>query len=115
MYITNLGQGQNSSACSGWERDRESFSKRVAEHYARTVLGQPLSAKNISQGSAVRWEVRMSDGIVIAVIFAKGFVAAARIHPSWGPTRHYNYNCTPQGDLILTDRKLPQSGSQSVP
>jgi hypothetical protein len=49
----------------------------------------------------------MSDGIVIAVAFAKGFVAVARIHPSWGPIRHYNYSCTQQGDLVLTERKKP--------
>ena len=108
MYITDLGEGPNGSACAGWERDRDSFSKRVAEHYARTVLGQPLSARSIRQGSAVRWEVRMSDDIVIAVVFAKDFVATARIHISpMGPIRHYNYSCTPQGDLVLTDRKLP--------
>ena len=108
MYMMNLGEGQSAGDCSGWERDRESFSKRVAEHYARTVLGQPLSARSIRQGSAVRWEVRMSDDIVIAVVFAKDFVATARIHISpMGPIRHYNYSCTPQGDLVLTDRKLP--------
>ena len=108
MYmLTNLAEPQSKGDCSGWESDPESFSKRVAEHYARTVLGQPLSARSIRQGSPVRWEVRMSDGIVIAVVFAKGFVAAARIHPSWGPIRHYNYSCTEKGDLVLTERKLP--------
>jgi hypothetical protein len=109
MYmLANLGEPQGSGDCSGWEKDRESFSKRVAEHYARTVLGQPLSASSIRQGSPVRWEVRMSDGIVIAVVFAKDFVATARLFPSpLGPIRHYNFSCTPQGDLVLTDRKLP--------
>jgi hypothetical protein len=109
MYmLADLGEPQSGGDCSGWERDRDSFSKRVAEHYARTVLGQPLSARSIRQGSAVRWEVRMSDDIVIAVVFAKDFVATARIHISpMGPIRHYNYSCTPQGDLVLTDRKLP--------
>jgi hypothetical protein len=108
MYmLASLGEPQSNGDCSGWESDKESFSKRVAEHYARTVLGQPLSAMSIHQGSPVRWEVRMSDGIVIAVVFAKGFVATARIHPSWGPIRHYNYSCTQQGDLVFTERKLP--------
>ena len=109
MYmLTNLGEGQTAADCSGWEKDRESFSKRVAEHYARTVLKLPLSAQSIRRGSAVRWEVRLSDNIIVAVVFAKDFVAAARIHISpMGPIRHYNYSCTPQGDLVLTDRKLP--------
>ena len=107
MYmLTNLGEPQSTGDCSGWERDKDSFSKRVAEHYARTVLGQALSAKSIRQGSPVRWEVRLSDTIVIAVVFAKGFVGAARMHP-WGPIRHYNYSCTEKGELVLTERKLP--------
>jgi hypothetical protein len=107
MYmLTNLGEGQTAANCSGWERDKESFSKRVAEHYARTVLGQALNARSIRQGSPVRWEVRLSDTIVIAVVFGKSFVGAARMHP-WGPIRHYNYSCTASGDLVLTERKLP--------
>ena len=47
MYITDLGEGPNGSACAGWERDRDSFSKRVAEHYMRTVFGQSLTARSI--------------------------------------------------------------------
>jgi hypothetical protein len=48
MYrLTNLGEPQSKGDCSGWQRDPESFSKRVAEHYVRTVLGQTLSAKRI--------------------------------------------------------------------
>jgi len=109
MYmLTNLGEPQSNGDCSGWERDPQSFSKRVAEHYMRTLLKLPLSAKSIHRGSDVRWEVRFSDNIVVAVVFAKDFVAAARIYTSpMGPIRHYNYSCTPQGDLVLTERKLP--------
>ena len=48
MYmLANLGEPQSKEDCSGWERDPESFSKRVAEHYARTVLGKTLHAKRI--------------------------------------------------------------------
>jgi hypothetical protein len=111
MYmLINLGEPQSSGDCSGWERDPQSFSKRVAEHYMRTVLKLPLSAKSIRppRESSVRWEVVFSNNMVIAVIFAKGFVAAARIFTSpMGPIRHYNYSCTETGDLVLTERKLP--------
>jgi hypothetical protein len=108
MYITDLSEGQNGSACSGWERDRDSFSKRVAEHYLRTVFGQSLSARTIKQASRVRWEVQFSNNMVVGVVFAPGFVAASRLYatPS-GPVRHYNYSCTPSGDLVLSDRPLP--------
>jgi hypothetical protein len=112
MYMmANLGEGQSVGDCSGWERDPQSFSKRVADHYLRSVLGQSLMAKQIRppQQGSVRWEVLYRNDIVIAVIFAKGFVAVARIYP-WGPIRHYNYSCTPQGDLVLSERPLPSSG-----
>ena len=110
MYMRNLAEPQNAGDCSGWERDPQSFSKRVADHYLRTVLGLSLTARSIRppQPGSVRWEVLYRNDIVIAVIFAKGFVATARIHPS-GPIRHYNYTCTPKGDLVLSDRPLPSS------
>jgi hypothetical protein len=110
MYMTNLAEALNAGDCSGWERDPQSFSKRVADHYLRTVMGLSLTARSIRspRPGSVRWEVLYPNDIVIAVIFGKGFVAAARIHP-WGPIRHYNYTCTPQGDLILSDRPLPSS------
>lgn len=110
MYMRNLAEPQNAGDCSGWERDPQSFSKRVADHYLRTVLGLSLTARSIRppQPGSVRWEVLYPNDIVIAVIFAKGFVATARIHPS-GPIRHYNYTCTPKGDLVLSNRPLPSS------
>jgi hypothetical protein len=108
MYITDLGEGQSGSDCSGWERDRDSFSKRVAEHYMRTVFGQSLTAKTIRQASPVRWEVQFSNNTVVAVVFATNFVAASRLFPSpGGPIRHYNFSCTASGDLVLSDRPLP--------
>jgi hypothetical protein len=108
MYITDLGEGPNGSACAGWERDRDSFSKRVAEHYMRTVFGQSLTAKTIRQASPVRWEVQFSNNTVVAVVFATNFVAASRLFPTPnGPIRHYNYSCTPAGDLVLSERQLP--------
>jgi hypothetical protein len=105
---TAFGEGQNGSSCSGWERDRDSFSKRVAEHYMRTVFGQSLNARSIHQASPVRWEVQFPNNIVVGVVFAKDFVAASRLYanPS-GPVRHYNYSCTATGDLVLSERKLP--------
>jgi len=111
MYITpNLGEPQLRGDCSGWEKDPQSFSKRVAEHYARTVLGQSLGAKSIRppRENSIRWEVLFPDNIVVAVIFAKDFVAVGRIYTDpIGPIRHYNYSCTPSGDLVLKERKLP--------
>ena len=108
MYITDLGEGPKGSACAGWERDRDSFSKRVAEHYMRTVFGQSLTARSIRQASPVRWEVQFPNNIVVGVVFAKDFVGASRLYanPS-GPVRHYNYSCTAAGDLVLSERQLP--------
>ena len=99
MYtLAEINEGTAAGDCSGWEKDPQSFAKRVADHYLRTVLNLSLMARTIRppQAGSVRWEVRYPNDIVIAVIFAKGFVAAAKIYP-WGPIRHYNYSCTPQG------------------
>ena len=48
MYtLTGLEQGQTGGDCSGWEKDPESFSKRVADHYVRTVLKMGITVKRI--------------------------------------------------------------------
>lgn len=111
MYmLTNLAEPQDTKDCSGYESDPQSFGKRVAEHYMRTVLKQPLSAISIRppREGSVRWEVIFPNNIVVAVIFAKGWVATSRIYVDpMGPIRHYNYSCTDKGELVLTERKLP--------
>ncbi len=47
------------------------------------------------------------NDMVAAVIFAKGFVATARMRLTWGPVWHYNYFCTQQGEIVFQGRKLP--------
>ena len=114
MYmLANLGEPQSRGDCSGWERDAESFSKRVAEHYARTVLGKALRAKRIFPywpNSKKAMEVLFSDDLSVGVSFVKlpDYVIALRLraHPP-GPPRYYTYSCTPQGDLVITERKKP--------
>jgi hypothetical protein len=114
MYVlTGLGQAQDRGDCSGWEKDPQSFAKRVAEHYARTALGRTLHAQRIRRfGGDHRtlWEVWFPDNIVVGVSFSKlpEFVGASRIFTDpMGPIRHYDYSCTAKGDLVLTERKLP--------
>jgi hypothetical protein len=41
--LEGLAQGGRMDDCSGWERDPQSFSKVIAEHYVRTELGRSLS------------------------------------------------------------------------
>jgi hypothetical protein len=114
MYtLTGFGQPRSGGDCSGWEKDPESFSKRVAEHYVRTVLGLPLKAKRIfpyySTGKEVM-EVEFSDTLGVAVSFKwiPSYVLALRLrHQPVGPPRWYTYACTPQGDLVLTRRPRP--------
>lgn len=107
MYLMDVGDDTGAVSCSGWLSDKESFSKRVADRYRRDVLKQPPPlVKSIKQGSTVRWEVRYADDVLIYVVFAPGFVGARRA-PS-GPIRHYNFQCTTSGDLVLAERPLPQ-------
>lgn len=114
MYmLANLGEPQSKGDCAGWERDPESFSKRVAEHYARTVLGKTLHAKRIFPywpSSKKAMEVLFSDDLSVGVSFVKlpDYVIALRLRAQPpGPPRYYTYSCTPQGDLLLAERKKP--------
>jgi hypothetical protein len=115
MYtMTGLGQPQQARGdCSGWEKDRESFSKRVAEHYVRTVLKLGLAAKRIFPyypASKEAMEVAFTDALSVGVNFRKipDYVPAFRLrHQPVGPPRWYTYSCTTQGDLVLTERPKP--------
>lgn len=114
MYtLTGLGQPQVRGDCSGWEKDRESFSKRVAEHYVRTVLKLGLSAKRIFRyypASDEIMEVAFTDALSVAVSFrgVPSYVLALRLrHHPVGPPRWYSYACTAQGDLALTEIPKP--------
>lgn len=116
MYVlANLGQAPISGSCSGWESDPESFSKRVAEHYVRTVLGQSLSAKRIVPywpKSKKGMEVIFSDDLAVGVSFVKipDYVIALRLRAQPpGPPRYYTYSCSPDGNLILTELKKPST------
>lgn len=116
MYMqTNLGQAPISGSCSGWESDPESFSKRVAEHYVRTVLGQPLHAKRIVPywpNSKKAMEVTFSDDLAVGVSFVKipDYVIALRLRAQPpGPPRYYVYSCTPDGNLVLSERPKPSA------
>lgn len=116
MYIlTTLGEPQPNVSCSGWESDPESFSKRVAEHYVKTVLGQSLSAKRIVPywlKSKNGMEVIFSDDLAVGVSFVKipDYVIALRLRANPpGPPRYYTYVCTSDGNLVLTERAKPSA------
>lgn len=121
MYtLTSLGLAPSSGSCSGWESDPESFSKRVAEHYVRTVLGQSLSARRIvpyyPSGNKKYMEVQFAPGLEVGVSFVKipDYVIALRLraHPP-GPPRYYIYSCTPDGNLVLKERPAPAAAPQT--
>jgi hypothetical protein len=111
MYaLTNLGQGQSAVDCSGWESDPQSFSKVVAEHYVRTVLGHALSpTRGPARVTARTWRiVSIGHRRVRLVQKVPTLVAAAQWYPKPAkPTRYYNYSCTPQGQLVLSERQQP--------
>jgi hypothetical protein len=114
MYtMMGLGQPQTRGDCSGWEKDPESFSKRVAEHYVRTVLKLGLAAKRISPyypGSKEFMEVALTDELSVGVNLRgiPNWVLAFRLrHQPLGPPRWYKYSCTAQGNLELTEIPKP--------
>ena len=114
MYtLTGVGQGQTRGDCSGWEKDPESFSKRVAEHYVRTVLKLGLAAKRIYPHYATGkdiMDVDFTDDITVAVSFRgiPNWVLALRLNQQpAGPPRWYSYSCTTQGNLVLVEIPKP--------
>jgi hypothetical protein len=92
--------------CSGWERDLQSFSKVVAEHYLRTEMGLSLRAKSIwCRPDGKGCEVYFPGDVTVGVSFVgvPGYVIARQFGPA-KPRREYNYDCTPEGKVILTPR-----------
>ena len=117
MYaLIGLGEPQPTVSCRGWEKDPESFSKRVAEHYARTVLGKSMSARRIvpyyPSGDKRFMEVQFAPDLAVGVSFVKipDYVIALRLRAQPpGPARYYTYSCTPDGNLILSEQKKPSA------
>jgi len=112
MYTsTSLGQPQAQAACSGWERDPQSFTKVIAEHHMSTDLGQPVRATGGPyQVTKTAWGVRFPGGIVVYVTLSRvpDLVAAARWYPKpAGPSRFYTYSCAPGGTPVFTERTKP--------
>jgi hypothetical protein len=114
MYaLTGLEQPQTTGACSGWEKDPESFAKRVADHYVRTVLNMGITVKRIypyyPPGKDVM-AVDFTDELTVAVSFRgiPNWVMAMRLrHQPPGPPRWYRYACTAKGEPIFTEIPKP--------
>ena len=112
MYLpTSLGQPQRKAGCSRWERSQDGFSRVVAKHYVRTVLGQSLKLKSTKRFTATLWRVDFPKNIAVWVTFAgvPDHVEAARVNPIGpaGPRRVYAYSCTREGNLVLNELKQP--------
>jgi hypothetical protein len=99
-------KGAKKGDCSGWERDPESFAKRVADHYIRTELGrEPPLVKHITCGPADLCVVDYIDGegIWVWLDFIPDHVSAQG-SGQLEPRRDYDYDCTPSGELVFTKR-----------
>ena len=99
------GFGDNSS-CAGWERDRQSLSKVVAEHYVRTELGRELHGNPnwCSEGGKL-CEVQFPDGIRIMVSFVgvPGYLIARQVAKN-APRREYTYECLGDSRIVFHPR-----------
>jgi hypothetical protein len=111
MYLpAYLGQAQGRADCSGWERDPQSFCGAIAKHYLRTETGQSLQVKRVTQANPTGWYIDFPNKIAVYVTLARvpDFVVAARRYPKpAGPSRFYTYSCTPDGQLVLSERPPP--------
>lgn len=94
--------------CSGWESDRESFTKRVAEYYVMDALGtsgRGITLNCFPNNTVCIWTVQTPTGTIsVAVSLAQmpGRVIARQVYVQGGIRCEYDYTCTPKGDLILS-------------
>lgn len=97
--------------CAGWESDRESFTKRVAEYYvidALGTVGRGISINCIQNNTLCIWTLQTPNGIIsVAVSLAQmsGRVIARQVYVPGGLRCEYDYSCTPKGELIITRHK----------
>lgn len=120
---TGAGSKESEDECAGWFSDRESTSKRAAEHYVRTELvGDRGTVERIEcdlfdpDTGAFACTVHFSDGTPIRVIVRRdaiivGVFPLQTMHPPPDrPLCWYDYKCPgPNRDLVLTKRKCQTS------
>ncbi len=95
-----------SRTCAGWERDPQSFSKVIAEHYVRTELGRDLRGNPIwCSATGEMCQVDFPGGIEVMVSLVKvpEYVIARQTGRD-KPRREYTYDCLPNGRVILRPR-----------
>ncbi|MGQ3685014.1 MAG: eCIS core domain-containing protein [Candidatus Loosdrechtia sp.] len=121
--ITGTGTKESEDSCAGWFSDRESTSKRAAEHYVRTELtGDRGVVEKIEcdlfnpDTGAFACTVHFTDGTPIRVIVRRdviivGVYPLQTMHPPPDrPLCWYDYKCPgPDRDLVLTKRKCQTS------
>jgi V8-like Glu-specific endopeptidase len=106
-------QSPGAANCAGWISDRDSFCKRVADHYLRSEY------PGLKRGALKIWHspnkilsvVDYPDGVAVGVSFFSmpNFVIVRRhFHPT-GPRCEYDFDCLPSGDIVFTKRKCAAS------
>jgi hypothetical protein len=100
-------QPQRTGDCSGWESDKQSFAKVIADHYVRTQLGrEPGAADTIECPSkSPMCAVKYADGTEVWTTTVKvpdHVIARERVQD--GIRCEYDYDCTPNGQVVFTQR-----------
>jgi outer membrane protein OmpA-like peptidoglycan-associated protein len=127
MYIVKdegIGQVHQVSDCSGWEKDPESFSKIIAEHYVRTELGLFIRGKSIwcrADGKLceVTFPFPFNITVMVSLVHIPSHVIARQAYIKQGaPRREFIYSCTPEGNVIFSPRnkqgaRIPQPGRRT--
>jgi hypothetical protein len=97
--------------CSGWERDIESLSKAVADHYIATELkvAVPLvDHQEIHPGLFTIVFYRGGMEIWVTTREMPDHLRARLVRPlPLGPLVDYDYSCPPTGILVLKERPKP--------
>jgi Trypsin len=106
-------QSRGAANCAGWISDRDSFCKRVADHYLQSEY------PSLKRGALKVWHssdkilsvVYYPNDIAIGVSFFSmpNFVIVRRhFHPT-GPRCEYDFDCLRSGEIVFTKRSCRSS------
>jgi len=109
MYLIDGGLGAFTitGGCCAWDKDRQSFSSAVAQHYLKTELNKSLKPKSVwCAEDGTYCSVKFPDDTDVMVSFVEmpNYLIARASGPNM-PRREYNHKCSGNIELTLSPHK----------
>jgi hypothetical protein len=106
-FLQRQPAANKASDCSGWEADRESFTKLIAEHYVSDALGTSGRGLSVSCSGTPQlciWRVKTPNGVIsvgVSLANVPHHVIARQVFASGVPRCEYEYVCPPGGNPVF--------------